>query len=198
MRKLFNILLFSLPLLVKAADKDSTITYQIADSIRIVQFYSTINIPAVPQNKNYSTGIQSDDVKLLFELQKGIYSINLVFPKEALVIVDQPGTKPGKQKISFPFRFQFNTAYNLLLSVTDSSDNYTLYSGYVWLPEENKWKMIGSVRLKDISKPMKNLKLLEQDKYNGIQHTVFSNTKMQTRPRMTHNAYFLKSSLLDS
>lgn len=38
--------------------------------------------------------------------------------------------------------------YKLLIAVaTDSSENFSLYSGYVWLPKEVKWKLIGTCKI---------------------------------------------------
>jgi FKBP-type peptidyl-prolyl cis-trans isomerase len=44
-----------------------------------------------------------------------------------------------------PFQWEYNTTYSLLvMTASDSAANTTLYSGYIHLPNENKWKLVHS------------------------------------------------------
>lgn len=50
--------------------------------------------------------------------------------------------------MGFKYEWEINETYKLLIAqAADSAGNYSLYSGYVFLPRENKWKLIGTCKI---------------------------------------------------
>lgn len=81
---------------------------------------------------------------------------------------------------NFAYQWQKNTAYQLLISMaSDSASGTTLYSGYVFLPELKKWKLIGTYQFTgytpSIIKPAAFLKTGK--KFNS--NVQYSNTWVQ-------------------
>jgi hypothetical protein len=140
---------FFLFLSVSASDRDSTVSYHLPDSIRAVQFMAEITVTAVTGKKESFTGIQTDIVKLSLEAEKNEREIVFEFPASATVMATGLQVDAGeKGELEFDYNWSVNETYKLLIAVaTDSADNSSLYTGYVWLPKESKWKLIGTCKI---------------------------------------------------
>jgi hypothetical protein len=58
------------------------------------------------------------------------------------------GVEREKGELEWEFDWQLNQTYKLMLAVaTDSAGNFLLYSGYIFLPAESKWKLIGTCKI---------------------------------------------------
>ena len=132
-----------------ANDKDSTVNYYLPDSVKAVQFMAEINVQSINGNKESFTGIKTDAVKLSLESDKKQRSIVFEFPESAQTIVAGLNTDAGeKGEIEFNYNWSVNETYKLLIAVaSDSAENFSLYTGYAWLPKENKWKLIGTCKI---------------------------------------------------
>lgn len=141
------LLLFSS--LINAADKDSTVNYNLPDSVKIVQFTAEINIQAITGKKEMFAGIKTDIVQLSLELDKNEKEIVFKFPATAkIVATGQYVDTTEKGEIEFTYNWSVNETYKLLIAqATDSAGNFSLYSSYVFLPKENKWKLIGTCKI---------------------------------------------------
>lgn len=135
----------------EAQQKGSFTNYGLDDSIKAVQFMAEINVQAFNEKKLLNTGIGTDMVSIsLVNDKKGKKSIRFyrmsnnstVLVKGLNVFVDR------KENIEFRYDWQINKPYKLLIAVaTDSAANFSVYSGYAWLPELNKWKLIGTFKV---------------------------------------------------
>ncbi len=161
-RYLFVFLSFISFMSAKAADKDSTINYNLPDSVKAVQFMAEINVKGYDKKRYCSAGIKSDAVNLVLENFFGSRSI--YFYPLAYTNRSTPGLNVGIDRKSrypkFSYNWDINETYKLLISqATDSVGNFSLYSGYIFLPKENKWKLIGTVKI--------------EGKWNTIQQPAF-------------------------
>lgn len=134
---------------LKATIKDSTIQYFLPDSVKAVQFLAEIKVQGINGNKELFTGIKTNQVKLMLESDKKGKEIVFEFPKSATIMAAGINTDVSeKGEIAFNYNWNINETYKLLLAVAaDSAANFTLYSGYAWLPKENKWKLIGTCKI---------------------------------------------------
>lgn len=146
---LLSLFAFLLALFTKAADKDSIVHYALPDSVKASQFLAEMKVQSIPTKKEVFAGIQTDIVKLSFESDKGGREIVFEFPASARVLVKGLNTDGSeKGEIGWKYNWEINETYKLLIAVaTDSAENFSLYSGYAWLPRENKWKLIGTCRI---------------------------------------------------
>lgn len=150
MRKyLFAILPFLLFHSVNASVKDSTIYYNLPDSVKAIQFMAEINVQAIHSKKEMFAGIQTDIVSLSLESDKGGKEIVFGFPKTAEIKAAGLGIDTSeKGEMEWKYNWSLNETYKLLIATaSDSAENFSLYSGYVWLPKENKWKLIGTCKI---------------------------------------------------
>lgn len=134
---------------MNAADKDSTVNYNLPDSVKIVQFTAEINIKAITGKKEVFAGIKTDIVQLSLESDKNEKEIVFEFPATAkIVATGQYVDTAEKGEIEFTYNWSINETYKLLIAqATDSAGNFSLYSSYVFLPKENKWKLIGTCKI---------------------------------------------------
>lgn len=134
---------------VKASAKDSTINYMLPDSVKAVQFMAEINVKAINSKKEHFAGIKTDMVKLSLEADKKGREIVFEYPKSATIMATGLNVNADeKGEIAFDYNWVINETYKLLIAAaTDSAENFSLYTGYIWLPRENKWKLIGTCKI---------------------------------------------------
>ncbi len=121
--------------------------YSIPDSIKAVAYYAEIKMTKSGKSKKEITGISADKAVL-----------GLAYYKEQKVIIFKSGYFHGILKFMsygidvhytdgsgcfWNYEWKENETYPLLISTaSDSATNKTLYSGYIFLPHEKKWKLI--------------------------------------------------------
>ena len=148
-KNLFICLMLCSSTITNATVKDSTIVYYLPDSVKVVQFMAEINVTAINSKKEAFAGIKTDIVKLSLESDKEGKEIVFEFPEYAKAMVTGVNTDASeKGEIGFKYNWSINETYKLLIAVAaDSAENFSLYSGYVWLPKESKWKLIGTCKV---------------------------------------------------
>ena len=131
-----------------ASTKDSTIEYKIPDTVKATGFYTELNVQFTDAKKIHA-GISNSMVQLSLNKNKKQSTITMQFPASAVVVangIDVTANK--KNQLNFKFNWQTNTNYQLLIqTASDSAENFTIYSGYIFLHEQQKWKLIGSCKI---------------------------------------------------
>jgi len=132
-----------------SAQSDSTTRFIIDDSIRATQFMATIQVKSITTKKESLAGIRADGIELALESDGKKRELVFNFPGSARVLSYGIHVKTDEAgELEWDYDWSLNENYKLLLSVaSDSAENFILYSGYAWLPKENKWKLIGTCRI---------------------------------------------------
>ncbi len=122
--------------------------FTLPDSVKAVQFLAEFTVQNLNTHKDVSIGIKTDQVKLTLETGKET-AVSFEFPKNAKVVAKGLSVKSDEAgELEWDYSWSRNEPYRLLLANTsDSAENFTLYSGYVWIPTQNKWKLIGTCRI---------------------------------------------------
>ena len=56
--------------------------------------------------------------------------------------------KKNDDELTFAYPWNNGEVYKLLIaSASDSAANFSLYSGYIWLPKEKRWKFLGTCKV---------------------------------------------------
>jgi len=143
----FSFLLFTF-FTSAAYDKDSVVYYQLPDSVKAVSFLAEISVGTITTKKEVFAGIKTDVVKLSLESDKKAREIVFEFPSSATVMVNGLAVKVEKGELSWNYNWMENESYRLLIATAnDSAGNFALYSGYIFLPKEKKWKLIGTCKI---------------------------------------------------
>jgi len=131
-----------------ANSKDSLIYYQLPDSVKAVSFLAEVSVGTIATKKEVFAGIKTDVVKLSLESDKKDKEIVFEFPSSASVVANGLGVKAEKGELSWNYNWMENESYKLLIATaSDSAGNFALYPGYIFLPNEKKWKLIGTCKI---------------------------------------------------
>ena len=131
-----------------ANNTDSLVYYPLHDSVKAISFLADISISAINTKKEVFAGIKTDVVKLSFESDKKQKEIVFEFPENAIIIVNGIDIKSEKGELSWRYNWMENENYRLMIATAgDSAGNFALYSGYIFLPKEKKWKLIGTCKI---------------------------------------------------
>lgn len=143
------VLSFAIILSVKAADKDSTVYYNLPDSVKAVPFMVDLQVKHFGKKKFCRTGIKTNTVVVYFDNDYKSHRIGF-YPLEPASKAVYGANVHKDLKMGYPeFRYNWkvNEIYKLLIAqAVDSAGNFSLYSGYIFLPAENKWKMIATYK----------------------------------------------------
>jgi len=131
-----------------ANTKDSVIYYPLPDSVKATSFLVNISVGTINTKKEVFAGIKTDVVKLSLESDKKEKEIVFEFPTDATVVVSGLGIKKEKGELSWNYKWSENENYKLMIATaSDSAGNFALYSGYIFLPKNKKWKLIGTCKI---------------------------------------------------
>lgn len=143
----FYFLLFTF-LSSSANNKDSLIYYPLPDSVKAVSFLVDISVGTITTKKEVVAGIKTDVVKLSLESDKEEREVVFEFHPRVAVVATSPGVKVEKGELSWKHEWAENKEYRLMIATAgDSAGNFALYTGYIFLPDERKWKLIGTCKI---------------------------------------------------
>lgn len=120
--------------------------YLVPDSIPAVGFYAELSIPEYGNSKKAVSGIRANEASVSIGSYKRQKNIQFRFRNKKgkdLLTGHHVYSMPGAR--GWNYNWSYNETYPLLvLSASDSASHSTHYSGYIFLPKENKWKLIAT------------------------------------------------------
>lgn len=132
----------------EATANDSTIHYALPDSVKAVSFIVDVKPGSHSRKKEVHAGIRVSEIGLAMEAEKKEKEVSFCFPENAKVIATGVDVETDEDELEWDYDWKEGNTYKLLIaSATDSADNFSIYSGYIWLPEAGKWKLIGTCRI---------------------------------------------------
>jgi FKBP-type peptidyl-prolyl cis-trans isomerase FkpA len=148
-----QLLLLSLAIIiytsVLAQNKQQEGVYIVPDSIKAIGFITDVTVVNINEPKRIEVYIHADKrFSLGLTKSKNSNEIAWHFSENQQLMF---------KKQSVPYNWEYNKIYKLLiLTASDSATNTSINSGYIYLPDENKWKMVESKSYKSIS-TLKNI-----------------------------------------
>jgi len=131
-----------------ARAKDSVQYYLLPDSVKANSFITEIQTGVILTKKEFSAGIKDGPVKLYMEKSKNETEFVFEYDKHFSLVAKGIDVTPEPGELTWKYNFTETDVYKLLLATaTDSAENFILYSGYVFIPKENKWKLIGTCKI---------------------------------------------------
>ena len=128
---------------------DSVKIYSLSDTVKPVLFVSTIRLSESEGRKKATAGIRTSEVSLFLESGKKRQSVVFMSPKGSNIVTTGLDVKTDKKgRMAWAYPWSGGEDYKLYIaSAGDSAGNFILYSGYIYLPKENKWKLIGTCKI---------------------------------------------------
>lgn len=134
-----------------ATEKDPVVyyPYQLPDSVKAIQFMAEINVETFDARKMFSTGIRTDVAILSMATDGKKKKFYFTGPERSEIKATGIGVYAHlRDGFEFSYDWAPDLKYKLMIAVaSDSAENFSLYSGYVWLPEVSKWKWIGTIKI---------------------------------------------------
>jgi len=152
MKYIVLLLLVSLPCQkIFCQNGDAKNLYAVPDSIQASGFYAEIQITDTSNLKKDFAGIGANKAGLHFGYDEKDKVIKfLVFAPQKTAKANGLDAYPYLTGHAWKFNWKPNVTYPLLIATaSDSASNSTLCSGYIFLPEEKKWKLIATRIFKD-------------------------------------------------
>jgi FKBP-type peptidyl-prolyl cis-trans isomerase FkpA len=120
--------------------------YEIADSIRATAYYAEIKMTEMGRPKYKTGGIIANKALLGLDYFKEQRLILFgFFDSKKNYVEFGKGTYSNGPNYAWNYNWQYDETYSLLIATaSDSASNKTLYSGYIYLPNEKKWKLIAT------------------------------------------------------
>jgi len=148
MKRLLTLIILVFAFFISFSQKDNTLNYPLPDSVKAGSFLVDISVLPIVTNKEISIGIKTDVVKLSLEAHKKEREIVFEFPPGSTVMATGIAIKKEKDEFSWKYKWTEKENYKLMIATAgDSAGNFALYSGYVFLPKEKKWKLIGTCKI---------------------------------------------------
>lgn len=127
---------------------DSTMPFSLPDTVKAVSFISTIHIGPIKSKKEIEAGIRTSVVALSLEAEKKEREVVFRFPEGAQVVATGQEVEKDEDELEWEYQWKEGVNYRLLiLTAADSAAGFVLYSGYIFLPEHDKWKLVGTCRV---------------------------------------------------
>ncbi|CAN5469751.1 hypothetical protein BH09BAC4_BH09BAC4_17040 [soil metagenome] len=134
--------------------------YPQADSVKISQLLAKVSTGDFQSRKPVKAGLRSSLGTISLNARGQQKNVVFSFPIGAQVVGKGINVQEsGRGELSWNFAWKPNTIYQLMLIVALSADTTAknmLYSGYLFLPDENKWKLIGSCLIDGQRTTLKN------------------------------------------
>jgi FKBP-type peptidyl-prolyl cis-trans isomerase FkpA len=113
------------------------------DSVKAVALIATVQVPAGAAHQ--TMGIMANGVSVALQTGKAKHTVQFSFPDELGTPAKGLEVTATFRSLTWSFKPKGAADYRLLLaSAGDSADNFMLYSGYIYLPQSQKWKLIGT------------------------------------------------------
>jgi FKBP-type peptidyl-prolyl cis-trans isomerase FkpA len=162
---------------IKAQVNIPAVSHNIPDSIKITSFIATVQPLPGSGNKKWETGIGANEVAISLLKKKNRYQVDFTFPQRAKLITKGLSVKTqANHNLGWKFNEEGNEYYKLLItSATDSAEHFTLYSGYIYFPAPNKWKLIGTCKVEGEWTTLKTTSLFKATRQSSIQPVQLTN-----------------------
>lgn len=144
----------------------------ISDSVKAIQYYQELSFKHKSTNQLV---LKERHFAFAFKLKKAKMVIRFFNPdNEDKVVTLAKGLNVDDRGNNFVFRYPLkDTATFKILTtlIVDSASNTTYYTGYVFLPAEQKWKLMGSYKCKESQHYIDEITFLRKGKHNIVAET---------------------------
>ena len=157
-------------------------SFNLPDSVKAISLLTTV-IPTIEDNESKaSIGIQTSEASLLFVNDHKKKSVMFSVPFADNLVAKGVGTMTNSNSsISWPFDWDSKETYKLYITTaSDSASNFILYSGYVYFPITNKWKLIGSYQINGQWSGIKNSSVYFKAQKSSWSDAVFASSWFQS------------------
>lgn len=134
--------------------------YPQPDSVAISHLLAKVSVGGFQSRQPLEVGLRSSLGAISLNARGQQKNVTFSFPVGAQVVAKGINVQEsGRGELSWNFAWKPNTTYQLMqiVALSDTTgDKKMLYSGYLFLPDENKWKLMGSCLIDGQRTTLKN------------------------------------------
>jgi hypothetical protein len=121
----------------------------ISVNTKLSAIITTVKTSLLEQGKKGKLGISTSQSKLYFNVTQKKSSIVFEVPHASTLLSNGLETVvASKSSVTWDFDVTKESQYKLYIATaSDSAENFIVYSGYIYFPQLNKWKLIASFRI---------------------------------------------------
>jgi len=129
---------------------------------------SNINLGKIVATHNGQIGIKTTQSFLSYKFKKRKGKIIFEVPNASELLTTGLNTKDrSKNRVEWNFDAQQENQYKLYIATaSDSAKNFIVYSGYIYFPTSNKWKLIASFKINGSTESISAASLLKSASFS--------------------------------
>jgi FKBP-type peptidyl-prolyl cis-trans isomerase FkpA len=166
--------------------KRAAAMYTLPDSIKATGYYAEVKIAANGNMYPKIPGIAANRVTIGFGNHKNNRTVEFFFSgKKGKTAATGVDVSANRKRFTWKYDWKPGETYPLLItSAMDSASHTTMYSGYIFLPGEKKWKLIASCSFNDTTR----LQFISQPGITGKEKAINCNNRWLIRSNNTWKA----------
>lgn len=131
-----------------AQHTQAVVDYSLPDSVKAVNVLAKLQVPALKGKGKAMMDLRANEVSLGIIATANTCKVHFSFPAEAKVLATGQDVTSTHTARIWKFDRSVQGDYQLLIaSAGDSAENFMLYSGYIYFPQTQKWKLIATCQL---------------------------------------------------
>lgn len=129
--------------------KQDQVSLPLNTSTKQIGLISNLNLAMVEAGQKGQIGIKTAQSSINYKFKKESSKIIFEVPNATEILATGLNTKTNStNKVEWAFDAKQEDQYKLYISTAgDSAKNYIIYSGYIYFPKQNKWKLIASFKI---------------------------------------------------
>ena len=137
---------------------------------------SNINLGNIVASNNGQIGIKTTQSFLSYKFKKRTGKIIFEVPNASELLTTGLNTKArSKNRVEWNFNAQQENQYKLYIATaSDSAKNFIIYSGYIYFPSINKWKLIASFKINGSTESISAASLFKSASFSTIVDELFT------------------------
>lgn len=163
----------------------------IKSAIKNIGFISNMNSSNLMSKQKESMGISTSQSKLYYCLQNKISKIIFEVPNASELLTTGLNTVSKSNKkvewIFDPTKESYHKLY--IATASDSAKNFIVYSGYIYFPTLNKWKLIASFRINGSTEMINTAGIFKSKKVQSNINELFNDIWTQGDNGSWNNIY---------
>jgi FKBP-type peptidyl-prolyl cis-trans isomerase FkpA len=164
---------------VSAQNKQKEEVFLLPDSVKASGLYAEVLIQKNGKPRKIKASMQAGTTNILLQLKKGKKQVRFEGAEQEQPLPSPQHVKTENNDLYWEYDWEFEEKYKLLLlSATDTVGKFSIVSGYIYLPQEKKWKLIGTQRSTDI---------------NPFKSTAISNSRKRKYTAVFSNRWLLRT-----
>ena len=140
------------------SQKSGEVNFPMNSATKQIGFITNLNTTKLALAQKGVVGIKTNQSSLFLSIKKNSTKITFKVPNATEVLASGINTKTrSKNKVEWQFDASKENYYKLYIATaSDSAKNFIVYSGYLYFPSINKWKLIGSFRINGTTESISN------------------------------------------